>query len=235
MGEYQRLEDVVKGKQEDGCFVIRPQCPALPKSPAEFIARNYEDWKNGKKSSLYVPMGKTLFLDTETAGLGMRHPIWCIGAGYVEDGKWHLAQYVAPTPLEERAMLDKFNTIATQRPYWISYNGASFDIPRLRKRGTQHQLKVMPGRHIDLLGFTRDILRKQRLKNCKLGTIERLYWPKHARLEDLPGHLIPGAYYNYHSRNGSPELLAKAIAHNAEDILTLAALYLKALREKWIA
>jgi uncharacterized protein YprB with RNaseH-like and TPR domain len=123
----------------------------------------------------------------------------------------------------ERAMLDTFASWLQAGTRLVSYNGRCYDAPllvtryRLARRG--NPLEALP--HLDLLFPTRRRYRGV-WENCRLATIERRALDI-VREDDLPGSEAPAAWLGY-LRGGSSELLRRVVAHNFQDVVTLARL-----------
>ena len=75
--------------------------------------------------------------------------------------------------------------------------------------------------HVDLLHPTRRRYRDV-FENCRLGTIERRVLSI-VREDDLPGSEAPGAWVDY-LRSSLAKQLRRVMAHNHQDVVTLARL-----------
>ena len=105
----------------------------------------------------------------------------------------------------------------------ISYNGSSFDLPLYRVRCAMNGVRPRLARSaIDLLHTTRRLY-KRSVGECSLGSIERAVLGME-RGPDLPGALVPEAYFRY-LRTGYHEELGLAMDHNAADVRALLELY----------
>jgi hypothetical protein len=106
----------------------------------------------------------------------------------------------------------------------LSYNGASFDLPLYRTRCVLNGLKPSAPRYaLDLLHPARRLWRRS-LPDCSLGSIERRVLGIE-RGDDLPGALVPEAYFRF-LKEGFHRELALAMDHNAADVYALARLFL---------
>lgn len=166
-----------------------------------------------------------LFFDTETTGLagGTGTRAFMIGASdFVPEGL-RVRQLLIAHLAAERAMLDTFANWLQAGTRLVSYNGRCYDAPllvtryRLARRG--NPLEGLP--HLDLLFPTRRRYRGV-WENCRLATIERRALDI-VREDDLPGSEAPAAWLGY-LRGGSSELLRRVVAHNFQDVVTLARL-----------
>ncbi len=139
-----------------------------------------------------------------------------------------LVQYFARDYSEERAILEAFAVDAAEADLWISYNGASFDLPFLELRAVQHRLAAYrPPRHLDLLPVARRLW-AARLPNCKLKTVEH-HICERPRGADIEGARIPPAYHAF-VRSGEPFEMLEVLRHNVHDLTSLLELYRRARR-----
>jgi len=166
-----------------------------------------------------------LFFDTETTGLagGTGTRAFMIGAADWHAGALRIRQLLIANMAAEAAMLREFATWLSPRTVLTSYNGRSYDAPLLK---TRYRLARLPDPlhaldHVDLLHPTRRRYRG-RWENCKLATIERELL-RIVREDDLPGAQAPAAWLSY-LRGGASTLLQRVLAHNHQDVVTLAAL-----------
>ncbi|MFT4249106.1 MAG: ribonuclease H-like domain-containing protein [Pseudomonas sp.] len=174
-----------------------------------------------------------LFFDTETTGLagGTGTRAFMIGAA-----DWHVdaagreglrvRQLLIATMAAEPAMLDVFAAWLAPATVLSSYNGRSYDAPllktryRLARRGDP----LAALEHVDLLHPTRRRYRGT-WENCRLATIERQLL-RIVREDDLPGSEAPAAWLSF-LRGGGARNLHRVAAHNHQDVVTLARLFLR--------
>lgn len=175
-----------------------------------------------------------LFFDTETTGLagGTGTRAFMIGAA-----DWHIdsrhgeglrvRQLLMTTMSAEAAMLDAFSGWLQEKDTVLSsYNGRCYDSPLLKTRyrlARKHD-PIAPLDHVDLLFPTRRRYRGT-WENCSLATIERELL-RIVREDDLPGSEAPAAWLNY-LRGGSARNLRRVVAHNHQDVVTLALLMVR--------
>ncbi len=176
-----------------------------------------------------IDLERALFLDTETTGLagGSGTYAFLIGLGFVEDGAFVLRQLFMRDYREEAAMLRGFIELASRFELLVSYNGKSFDVPLLETRFvlTRQQFSFEEKLHFDLLHPARSLW-KARFESCRLTELEQ--WLLGIEREnDVPGHLIPEIYFRF-VRTGDAGELPHVFEHNAQDILSLAALTVSA-------
>jgi uncharacterized protein len=170
------------------------------------------------------------YLDTETTGLagGTGTQIFAAALCLPQPEGLEVVQLFCPEPAAEPAFLSLLQRELRRAARIGTYNGGSFDLPLLRTRWIMARL---PGdfdhpEHVDLLTLTRALFR-QRLESCTLRTVEdRLLGLE--RDDDIPGHLVPQAYFEYLRRGWSP-LLEPALAHNRQDVRSLHYLHARLL------
>ena len=105
----------------------------------------------------------------------------------------------------------------------VTYNGKLFDAPlldtRYRLARKPSPLEALP--HLDLLYPARRLW-KPRFGSARLLELERGLLG-HEREDDVPGELIPHLYFDF-LRSGNERRLEAVFRHNADDLVTLAAL-----------
>lgn len=174
-----------------------------------------------------IPCADLLFFDTETTGLagGTGTRAFMIGAADTTAHGLRVRQLTIANTAAERAMLEAFRSWLAPDTILCSYNGRSYDVPLLktRYRMMRHKEPLSGLAHVDLLYPTRRRYRGV-FENCRLATIERRVLGI-VREDDLPGSEAPGAWLGY-LRGGSSQLLKRVLAHNHQDVVTLARLAL---------
>jgi len=167
---------------------------------------------------------RLLFLDTETTGLagGTGTYAFLVGAGYVEDGRFVVAQYFMRDLDEEPALLAALAPVLARASGIVTFNGGGFDLPLLETRfilARRRWPSALP--HLDLLRPARRVWTAC-FEDCRLATLERAVLGLQ-REDDVAGALIPALYFDYlRRRRAAP--LARVFAHNRADVLSLAAL-----------
>jgi hypothetical protein len=171
-----------------------------------------------------------LYLDTETTGLagGSGTLVFLLGLAWQADATLHVQQWLLTSPGAEREWLAAINAALPPRPLLVSFNGKSFDLPLL---ATRHRLArcadpFAHAPHWDLMHPLRRAF-EPRWPNCRLQTAEKRLLGIE-RVDDLPGSFAPQAYTSF-LRHGDSAMLAEAIRHNRDDVVSLARL-LPALR-----
>ncbi len=168
-----------------------------------------------------------IFIDTETTGLsgGTGTMPFMIGAGRFVDHQFVLEQFFLRNPAEEKAQLAALSSFVDGAKAIVSYNGKSFDLPIINTRYILNRLTnpFLEMEHVDLLHITRRVW-KRRLRECKLGNIEKevLFFKRTG--EDIPGYLVPEFYREY-LMNGDGSQIAGIFYHNRIDVISLSALF----------
>ena len=168
---------------------------------------------------------RLLFFDTETTGLagGTGTRAFMIGAADWHGGALRIRQLTITTMAAEAAMLDAFRTWVAPDTVLVSYNGKCYDAPLLatRYRLARRANPLAGLAHVDLLYPSRRRWRGV-YENCRLATIERQVL-RVVREDDLPGAQAPAAWLSY-LRGGSAHMLRRVLAHNHQDVVSLARL-----------
>ena len=173
-------------------------------------------------------VGRSLFLDTETTGLsgGAGTVAFMVGAAYVEGGQLVTEQYVLGDYSDEPEMLLRLGVLLARFDTAVTFNGKTFDMPLLQARYTLCRLREhwRDLDQLDLLHPSRRVW-KLRLQSCRLSNLEERVLGVH-RENDLPGSEAPERFFRY-LQSGDFSLLEDVIAHNLQDVVTLAALLVK--------
>jgi len=171
------------------------------------------------------PRDRIVFLDTETTGIqgGTGICPFLVGIGFFVDSEFHMIQYFIRDFDEEPSMLLALAERLNRFELAVTYNGAAFDIPLLETRFTLARMDS-PFRemsHFDLL-FTARKLWRNGHGSCRLVALENELI-SFFRGPDIPGAMIPRAYFDYLQRRPAPALQA-VFTHNCQDVISLAAL-----------
>ncbi|NLG37732.1 MAG: ribonuclease H-like domain-containing protein [Clostridiales bacterium] len=181
----------------------------------------------------YSP-GRMLFLDTETTGLsgGAGTVAFLIGLGwFTQDGGFTLEQYFMQDYDREADMLERLCGRLERASILVTFNGKCFDAPLISSRSIINRIRPPLDRltHLDLLHTSRRMYRR-RLASCSLGCLEREVLGV-VRDGDIPGSEIPDIFFSY-LRDGDFTRLEQVLAHNRQDILSMA-LLMDALCRAW--
>jgi uncharacterized protein YprB with RNaseH-like and TPR domain len=170
---------------------------------------------------------RLLHFDTETTGLagGTGTRAFMIGAADWHDGRFRIRQLTITSMAAETAMLRTFASWLADDTVLVSYNGKCYDSPLLK---TRYRLARLPDPltglgHLDLLHPVRRHWKGQ-WENCRLATAERELLGV-VREDDLPGSEAPAAWLTY-LRGGSARNLRRVLAHNNQDLKSLAGVLL---------
>jgi len=177
-----------------------------------------------------VPKRAMMFFDIENLGLSPNAPIFAIGITHLTEGITTSCLF-ARDYSEEKVILQYFLDMLKDHHAFFTYNGPSFDIPRIDVRARHGNCLVYPNgsslkemlnsSHIDL----RQEIKKSKpgLPDYKLSTIEKLLF-KMAREKDISSKDVPRTYREYIEGTDGEEKMARVISHNMRDTLTLAAI-----------
>ncbi|UCF96439.1 MAG: ribonuclease H-like domain-containing protein [Spirochaetaceae bacterium] len=204
-----------RGWQEVGNYTLRRQLHS-PNSLAKI-----------RISEHLLPSGygasDLLFFDTETTGLsgGAGNSIFLIGMAWIEgDGLTVEQVFLKDFPGEGEflpLLAERFNRYRV----FVSYNGRAFDAHVLRTRFLLNRMVFNMEQQTDLLYWSRRLWRRT-LPDCSLSTVEREILGIRREL-DVSGFEVPGIYLEY-LRSGRPGRLEAVLAHNLQDVRTLAEL-----------
>jgi uncharacterized protein YprB with RNaseH-like and TPR domain len=172
---------------------------------------------------------RIIFLDTETTGVQGGSGIcpFLVGLGYFAGDEFHMLQYFIRDFDEEPSMLRALGELLGRFELVITYNGAAFDLPLLEARFTLARLDIpfQNMSHYDVLFTTRRLWRNGH-GSCRLIALER-EMISFFRGPDVPGSMIPRAYFDYIQNRPAPTLPG-VFTHNVHDVVSLAALTIQA-------
>jgi uncharacterized protein len=184
-----------------------------------------EEMNTGFAGFESIARAQLMHFDTETTGLsgGTGTRAFMIGVADWCGERLRVRQLYLATMAAEPAMLRAFAEWLTPEQILVSYNGRCYDAPLL---ATRYRLARLPNplqglRHLDLLFPVRRRYRGV-WENCRLATIERNLLGV-LRDDDLPGSEAPRAWRDYLTR-GDARDLRRVLAHNDQDVVTLAQL-----------
>ena len=174
-----------------------------------------------------------LFLDIETCGLGDT-VIFLAGLlryrSRRERSCLEFESVLARDPSVEPILLRHVAGSVCRTRQYVSFNGKSFDVPRLRNRARRHRVDplyealvdVPAERHFDLLIEVRRRW-KDELPNCRLSTVERRLLGLERSPDDVPGREVPARYWDAVT-TGQAHLIEPIREHNRRDVLAMVAL-----------
>jgi uncharacterized protein YprB with RNaseH-like and TPR domain len=243
------LESVLGGKwrQRDGasCFVVETRCePSWVYGGATVgtLARRLEEAALEAVLAAGVPAPSPFgFVDLETTGLSGGAGTYAFLAGwgrFDDDGAFVTRQYLLVRFADERSLLGSVASELARVGALVSFNGKSFDAPLLETRFLYHRLEWIGARrpHIDMLHVARRFWRRHdglpagataTGPGCSLIALERELLGA-SRPADVPGFEIPSRYFHF-VRTGDARQLGAVFEHNRLDLLSLAALTVRAL------
>lgn len=173
-----------------------------------------------------IPIEDFLFIDTETTGLsgGAGTYVFLIGAAKVQSDRIELAQFFLQDPGQESAQLAALESFASSAQAVVSYNGKSFDLPRIRTRYNFHSWPdpFAEVHHLDLLHVARRLW-KEHLSSCTLGELEYHLLGLERDELDIPGWKVAELFFSY-LHTGDPDPLKSIFYHNEVDVLSLISL-----------
>jgi uncharacterized protein YprB with RNaseH-like and TPR domain len=172
-----------------------------------------------------LDLKRAAFLDVETTGLagGAGTYAFLVGLGWFEGEDFRLRQLFMRDYSEERALISLVEDTLAPLSGIVSFNGKAFDVPLLESRFilSRRRFPLSSAPHLDLLHTARRLWRL-RLESCGLSNLETEILGLQ-RQGDVPSQLVPQIYFDY-LRYGLVEPLEGVFYHNAQDILSLAAL-----------
>ncbi len=160
-------------------------------------------------------------VDIETTGLSSKYnKVILIGILYNKDKNIVLKQFFAENEKEEKDILNEFADTLKNFLYVITYNGATFDLPFLKKRFHYNNLKFTFDdiKHIDILQYIRKEKKQLPMDNLKLKTVEKFLGIN--RKDTISGKDSVLLYKEF-VKNPSPSLKKTILLHNYEDIYYL--------------
>jgi len=228
------LIDVLPGSWEStsggDCFVVRKTIPFHTKHGLRNLKglpsmEFFEALDHLKGISAATPE-EFLFIDTETTGLsgGAGTYVFLVGVAKYEKDSLNFAQFFLQDPQSESAQLSALERYVADAKVIVSYNGKSFDLPRIKSR---YRFHGWPNPfeniyHIDLLHIARRLW-KPHLPGCTLGDLEEHIIGLQRDNLDIPGWQISEFFYEY-MQSGDPSPLENIFYHNEVDVISLAAL-----------
>jgi len=172
-----------------------------------------------------LALSRVVVLDTETTGLLDRAETvpFLVGLGSFGARAFVVEQFFMEDFETEPAMMKMLARRLQAAQAVFSYNGKAFDVPLLRRRLAIHRLSGTAWKrpHWDILPAARRFWGK-RVRSCSLISLEsEVFGFRRAR--DIQSNRIPQVYHDYLGGRRA-ERLAAVFDHNAQDILTTAAI-----------
>lgn len=165
-----------------------------------------------------APLDKILFLDIETTGLNAAYcPLYMIGLNYYEDGNWHILQWMAEAPQEEKELLDNLVAFLPRFTHIFHFNGTRFDIPYLLERAEILNVPLSFDAYegLDIYKCVSPLKNLLGLPNCKQKSIEVFLGID--RIDQYSGGELIEVYKDYVA-HPNDEALHLLIQHNYDDM-----------------
>ncbi len=177
-----------------------------------------EDFSPKYPLERFAPLDKILFLDIETTGFTARSSnLYLIGCAYCSEDKWHIIQWMAEHPAEEKDILSAFFEFSGSFTHLIHFNGNNFDIPFINQKCEQLELPFQLDRFegVDLFRRISPYKYLLKLPNCRQKTIEQFLG---IHREDIysGGELIE--MYTKYTQEPTEEAAGTLLLHNADDV-----------------
>lgn len=191
----------------------------LPERHAvKIIDTPLENFKPSYPVERLCPPGEALFIDIETTGFTARSSsLYLIGCAYFADQTWHVIQWMAENPSEQKEILEAFFSFSESKKYLIHFNGSQFDVPYLAQKCQQLELSHDFSRFENIDVYKRLFHHKRflGLENLKQKTIEAFL--SIDREDQYSGGELISIYQDY-VRRPSQSALSLLLLHNAEDV-----------------
>jgi uncharacterized protein YprB with RNaseH-like and TPR domain len=170
-----------------------------------------------------IPLEQYLFIDTETTGLsgGAGTYVFLVGAAKYETDGIHFAQFFLQDPSNEPCQLAALEEFCANAKVVVSYNGKSFDLPRIKNRYLFHGWPALFQNifHLDLLHIVRRLWKTQ-LPTCSLGDVEYHLLGIQRESHDISGWQVSEKFFEY-LQNNDPDPLKGVFYHNEVDVISL--------------
>ena len=172
-----------------------------------------------------VALDRIAVLDTETTSLLDKPEAvpFIVGLGHFGANEFIVEQFFMEDFESEPAMMKMIARRMRDFRVIFSYNGKAFDLPLLKRRFALQRLPQTTWKrtHWDILAAARRLWRK-RAPSCSLVGLETKVFDFH-RAHTIEMNRIPLAYHEYLG-GWRAERLAAVFDHNAQDVLTTAAI-----------
>ena len=212
------------------CFIVRKHIPFSDQDRAKYLPHLPQIGVFEPLSAFSgiseIPFDEYLFIDTETTGLsgGAGTYVFLAGAAKFETDGIHFAQFFLQDPANEPCQLAALEEFSANARVVVTYNGKSFDLPRIKNRYLFHGWPPPYQNiyHLDLLHIVRRLWKTQ-LPTCSLGDIEYHLLGIQRASHDIPGWQVSEKFFEY-LQNGDPDPLKGVFYHNEVDVISLVTL-----------
>ncbi|HDD61125.1 MAG TPA: hypothetical protein ENF22_01180 [Chloroflexi bacterium] len=228
------LTDTLQGSWEKtsagDCFVVRKHIPFSDQNNAKDLPLLPQvgvfEFLSAFAGISEIPFDKYIFIDTETTGLsgGAGTYVFLTGAAKFENDGIHFAQFFLQDPENEPCQLAALEEFSANARVVVSYNGKSFDLPRIKNRYLFHgwPAPFQNIYHLDLLHIVRRLWKTQ-LPTCSLGDVEYHLLDIQRASHDIPGWQVSEKFFEY-LQNGDSDPLKGVFYHNEVDVISLVTL-----------
>jgi len=233
-GVHSPISEVINGEwlndNEKAVFISEMALP-YPVTHGNFLIQQMPDFRFfsdllDEPAYQSFNTGQFLFLDTETTnlGLGAGTLVFLVGFCWFDGEGLKTRQFFLEDISAEPVFLLNIQSFIENFAALVSFNGKTFDIPLLRSRFVINLIseEIRNWRHIDLLHVSRNLF-KRKIASKRLVDIETEILNFQRKGDDIPGWLIPQAYFDY-LETGESASIANIFYHNRMDIISLAAL-----------
>lgn len=168
--------------------------------------------------TIMAPSEEILLFDIETTGFSRTNDsIVSITAAEILNSNVIIHQWFAESQKDEKEILDHFNALQDSKPYHITYNGHSFDIPFLYCKYQYYNTftTLNKCKSCDLYRVSKKALS---LESYKLKAIEKVLGIH--REDGISGKECVELYKRFLATN-DPNLANLILQHNFEDVLNL--------------
>lgn len=170
------------------------------------------------QSEKYIDQN-TIFCDIETLGFSpMYHPIYLIGVAFPEDSFINVTLFFAQSTSEEPECIEAFITLSSSFDRIITFNGDTFDIPFIKKRGAKFNIDTSSLEKLDscdLLKVARRYKKILSLEKCNQKSIESFMGI--TREDKYTGGELIDVYKEY-CKDKTPSKKDLLITHNFDDV-----------------
>lgn len=236
LGRMQHVRDAAAMIQHPDDAVVASRLGATVLGPGVLLCERHVAWPHpglgdlpnvlrGLPEAAALQVDDWWCVDTETSGLagGTGTLAFMLGLARIAEDGLHLRQYLLTRFAGEQQMLEHALATLGRTAGLLSYNGKTFDLPllktRTRLRGIRPDGWELP--HLDLLYAVRRAF-DMAWPDCRLLSAEHRLLGV-TRVDDLPGSEAPAAWQAF-VRGGDTQRLAGVLAHNAQDLCSLAGL-----------
>lgn len=164
--------------------------------------------------------GPEVYLDIETTGLSPDSAqITLIGLVFADGPVRVLEQYFVDDPEDEADVLRDVARRLRAFGATVTYNGATFDLPFMRRRAEAFEVPWPRVKTYDLLTVARAWKQEYgQLRDCRLQTVMAHF--QVGRQDETSGREMVEAYYQW-LRKGIGSYRDLILEHNADDLLLL--------------